>query len=201
MSLSGFLQADEAMYVWSSGWVQWCDENFLELHVTKTAELVINFCHSKPSPDPLIIKGGPGQQHVQYKYLGTLFNNRLEQTANVDACGKTVSQRMFFLRKMKKFHLSSQLLHHFYQSVVQSTVLFNQVLHNTKKGDSDSWVTQQLLPLKSSERKSGAWNLPTTNSAGASSNDSLLMTATCSIPRCPHVCPGMTQPNTSCLST
>ena len=68
MSLSGFLQADEAMYTSVvDELVQWCDPNVLELNVTKTAELVIDFRRSKPSPHPLIIKGQEVSIMPQYK--------------------------------------------------------------------------------------------------------------------------------------
>ena len=35
----------------------WYDQNVLELNVTNTAEPVIDFRYSKPSPDQLIIQG------------------------------------------------------------------------------------------------------------------------------------------------
>ena len=69
MSLSGFLQADEAVYTSVvDELVQWCDPNVLELNMTKTAELVIDFRRSKPSADPLIIKGQEVSIMPQYKY-------------------------------------------------------------------------------------------------------------------------------------
>ena len=68
-----------------------------------------------------------------------VINNRLEWTTNMDICCKRASQQMFFLRKLKQFHLSSQLLHQFYQLVVEKTVLFNHVCwyNNAKKVNVD----------------------------------------------------------------
>ena len=54
-----------------SKFTEWCEMNYLMLNVSKTKELVIDFCQ-KPSylPD-LVIKGEKVERVSQYKYLGS----------------------------------------------------------------------------------------------------------------------------------
>ena len=47
--------------------VTWCDENFLELNVSKTKELIIDFRRIKPVIDPVVIKGDVVEVVNSYK--------------------------------------------------------------------------------------------------------------------------------------
>ena len=71
--------------------------------------------------------------------LGTVFDDKLEWTANVDLLCKRANQRLFFLRKLRQFRVNQKLLRLLYQAVVQSTLLFNLVCFygNLKKADAD----------------------------------------------------------------
>ena len=62
---------------------------------------------------------------MQYKYLGTVIDDKLEWTANMDACYMKANQRMHFLRNLKNFKLNSNVLYLFFQSLVQSITLYN----------------------------------------------------------------------------
>ena len=57
--------------------VPWCHQTFLQLDLTKTAGLVIDFRLSKPSPDPLITTVTRGQNRVPVQVPG---NGDLQQT-------------------------------------------------------------------------------------------------------------------------
>lgn len=45
-----------------------------------------------------------------FKYLGTYIHTKLNFTDNVDAISKTVSQRLFLMRKQKEFGVLSDTL-------------------------------------------------------------------------------------------
>ena len=62
--------------------VRWCDNNHLLLNATKTKEMVIDFRKMVPKPSPLVIKGGEVETVHQYKYLGTILDDRLDWSAN-----------------------------------------------------------------------------------------------------------------------
>ena len=50
--------------------------NYLMLNVSKTKELVIDFCQKSYLPD-LVIKGKRVERVSQYKYLGTVLDSKL----------------------------------------------------------------------------------------------------------------------------
>ena len=52
---------------------------------------------------------------------------------------KKASQRMYFLRKLKNFQLSNNLLYLLYQSVVQGILLYNQVYSNYSNARKADW--------------------------------------------------------------
>ena len=57
--------------------VNWCTENYLEINVNKTKELVIYF-RKRGTPIPaLTINGRPIERVSEYKYLGTVIDDKL----------------------------------------------------------------------------------------------------------------------------
>jgi hypothetical protein len=140
-SLTGLLRdSDEAKYRQAVGeLVDWCDRNFLELNVTKTEEMIVDFRRKPGNIDPLIIKGKAVRIVSTYKYLGTVIDDKLEWTPNIEACCKKASQRLFFLRRLRQFKVNSTILNLFFQSVVMSMLLYNQLCFfgSAKKADLD----------------------------------------------------------------
>lgn len=138
-SLTGLLRdSDEAKYRQAVGdLVDWCDRNFLELNVAKTEEMVIDFRRKSDEIYPLVIKGEEVRIVNTYKYLGTVIDDKLEWTPNIETCCKKASQRLFFLRKLRQFRVNSTILNLFYQSTVLSTLLYNQLcfFSSAKKAD------------------------------------------------------------------
>ena len=140
-SLSGLiLKNDELAYRNAvEELVKWCDNNFLELNVTKTKELIMDFRRNKNTVDPIVIKGEPVEMVDTYKYLGTIIDNQLDWSPNVDAVCKRANQRLFFLRKLRQFRVNPEILHLFYQATIQSVASFNQLCYHSsvKKGDRE----------------------------------------------------------------
>ena len=139
-SLSGLVaNSDETAYREAvSEMVDWCDEHFLELNVTKTEEMIVDFRRKKEPVQPLIIKGEEVRQVATYKYLGTTIDDQLSWTPNVDACVKKANQRLFFLRKLRQFKVGSNILYLFYQSVIQSILCYNQLCYYSALKDEDA---------------------------------------------------------------
>ncbi|TWW62601.1 hypothetical protein D4764_04G0012480, partial [Takifugu flavidus] len=73
--------------------VRWCRENHLQLNVTKTKEVVVDFSKSNSPPCPVCISGKDVEIVPAYKFLGVQLDNKLEWTTNTDAEGheKTIS--------------------------------------------------------------------------------------------------------------
>ena len=109
--------------------VKWSDENFLVLNVSKTKEIVIDF-RTKPSPiQPLVIKGEAVERVHEYKYLGTILDDKLDWTLNTDAIVSKGNQRLHFLRKLRSFDVSRTIIQLFYKATLESVLTFNSLCH------------------------------------------------------------------------
>lgn len=73
-ALVGFLKSDissvSGFQRELQGFTQWCSENFLEINVKKTKEMVINFSKNRMIVPPSNINGELVERVSTYKYLG-----------------------------------------------------------------------------------------------------------------------------------
>ena len=105
--------------------VTWCSDNFLELNVKKTKEVVVDFRRKPNPPIPLEINGETVEMVKEFKYLGTVIDNKLDWGANTTSLVKKSNQKMFYLRKLRAFKVSTKILQRFYQAAVESVVTYN----------------------------------------------------------------------------
>ena len=61
----------------------WCKDNFLDLNVTKTKELLIDFRKQPPAVSTITIHGEIVERVEKYKYLGIILDNKLKFDSNV----------------------------------------------------------------------------------------------------------------------
>ena len=116
---------DESFYKKEvNSFVSWCTEHFLLLNIKKTKELVIDFRRKKEDIKPLEIEGEKEDIVNSYKYLGITINDKLDWSDHVDITNKKLHQRLYFLRKLRKFNIDNQLLSLFYKSVIESIFSF-----------------------------------------------------------------------------
>lgn len=100
--------------------VEWCSDNDLELNVKKTKEMVIDFRQKPSDIAPLFINNTQVEIVSHFTFLGVLISNDLKWTLNVDQIVMKAQQRLFFLRRLKSFHVSVALLSKFYRAVIES---------------------------------------------------------------------------------
>ena len=62
--------------------VNWCDKNYLYLKVSKTKEMCIDLRKSQRCPKPVYIKGEAVERVDTYKYLGVVFDSKLNWKVN-----------------------------------------------------------------------------------------------------------------------
>ena len=139
-SLTGLISSDESKYRESVGKLEeWCDDNFLELNVSKTKEVVVDFRRKPSELDPVTMKGEAVERVSSYKYLGVTIDEKLNFADHVQNTSKKANQRMFFLRKLKKCKVKKDILSIFYQCSIQSVMLFNSIcfFNNAKQCDKD----------------------------------------------------------------
>jgi len=104
---------------------EWCKNNFLELNVKKTKEMIIDFRSSDVVHSPLYIDNELVECVAEYKYLGTIIDNNISFNQNVDAIYKKVNSRMYFLRQLCKLQVDCKILDLFYTSVIQPVISFS----------------------------------------------------------------------------
>ena len=79
--------------------VLWCDSHFLLLNVKKTKELIFDFRKINNHHESIIIKNEIVEKVTNYKYLGVIFDERLDWVSNSDNLQSKVSQRLFFMEE------------------------------------------------------------------------------------------------------
>ena len=123
-TVSGFIiNNDEVLYRKQvSDTVEWGDDNDLILNVPKTKEMIIDFRKNKLPIEPIVIKGIPVEQVDAFKLLGTFLENDLTWSKNCDKLISKARQRLYFLRKLKSFHVNNSILLNFYIYIIQSVM-------------------------------------------------------------------------------
>ena len=103
---------------------QWCEDNYLNLNVKKTKEMIIDFSTSAHDIVPVTINAEHVESVHEYKYLGNIIDDKLDGVANVKKVCKKAKQRLYFLRKLRQINVDSTIMNLFYNSVIQSVVGF-----------------------------------------------------------------------------
>ena len=117
--------------------VEWCDNHYLLLNVKKTKELIVDFRKNISPPDPIIIKNESVEIVSSYKYLGVTVDNKLNWNQHVSLLHSKASQRLYFLRKLRSFHIDNTLISLFYKSIIESLLTFCIVCWGGNARDQD----------------------------------------------------------------
>lgn len=103
----------------------WCKDNHLDLNVEKTKELLIDF-RKNPSPVPdLLIDGMKVERVCEYKYLGTVLDEKLKFVANTDLIHKKCQTRIYLLQKLRNLQVNPKVLQGFYRCFIESVLTFS----------------------------------------------------------------------------
>lgn len=94
--------------------VIWCDESYLELNLTKTKDMIIDFRTRASLYDTTIIKDQVVDCVESYTYLGTLIDSKLTFEKNCETLCKKGHQHLFCLRKLSRFHIDKAMMTPFY---------------------------------------------------------------------------------------
>ncbi len=98
----------------------WCHNNNLSLNISKTKELVVDFRRRTSVHPPITIDRTPVERVSSFKFLGVHITEDLTWTTHTQSVVRKAHQRLFFLRRLKKFGLSSKILRQFYSCTVES---------------------------------------------------------------------------------
>ncbi len=99
---------------------KWCQEKHLSLNIDKTKELVVDYRRQSREHTPITIDKTPVERVTSFKFLGVHITEDLTWSAHTDAVLKKAHQRLFFLRRLRKFGTSPRILRSFYTCTVES---------------------------------------------------------------------------------
>ena len=103
----------------------WCRENNLELNISKTKELIIDFRRKKKTDiQPLVINGEEVEIASNFRFLGVHLDDDLSWSTNTSAIIKKAHQRLYFLRVLRKNNLSRELMMSFYRCSIESVLTY-----------------------------------------------------------------------------
>ena len=91
----------------------------------KPKELVIDFRKNRASVTPLMIGGQEVEMVDSFKFLGTTISSSLTWEENTTAIVKKAHQRIYFLRRLRKFGVSQEILVSFYRALIESILTFS----------------------------------------------------------------------------
>jgi hypothetical protein len=122
--------------------ISWCNDNNLELNVNKTKEMIVDSKRKKSSPSSPLVTDGRTVEIVQhFKFLGSTISSNLKLELNVVNIVKKAQQRLYFLRRLRSFGLTTQVMLNFYRAVIESVLIYilSQYgmgrLHRRKRSD------------------------------------------------------------------
>ena len=98
----------------------WCRENNLSLNVNKTKELIVDFRKQERVHTPITINGAAVERVSSFKFLGVHITEELTWTEHTTRVVKKAQQRLFFLRRLRRFGMDPRILRTFYTCTVES---------------------------------------------------------------------------------
>ena len=122
----GLIRDSEEGYINEvQNFADWCKDNHLILNVKKTKEMIIDFRIKKNAEiQPLNINHEVVEIVNRYKYLGFIIDDKLSWHNHIQTVNTKLHQRLFFLRKLKSFSISQDILKLFYFALVQNVISF-----------------------------------------------------------------------------
>ena len=100
---------------------RWCKDNYLDLNVEKIREMVVDF-RRNGCVGELVIEGVIVEKVNEYKYIGTVLDNKLTFESSTNCTVKKCHQRMFCMFRLRSFGVSPKTLHIFYRSFIESVL-------------------------------------------------------------------------------
>ncbi len=91
----------------------------LQINVSKTKEMTIEFYNSVEIPSKVVIAGKEVEKVSSYKYLGTLIDDKLRWVENTNLIISKAQKRLYLLRKLKSFEVDKSILIMFYRSLLK----------------------------------------------------------------------------------
>ena len=100
--------------------VSWCEDNNLTLKAVKTKEMIVDMRKKRRPRRPLFIREHEQQRVSTSKYLGVQISDDLSWSLSTTQLVKRAQQQPYFLRRLRKFGTSPEILSNFYSCIAES---------------------------------------------------------------------------------
>ena len=121
---------DSVMQDTANSVLQWSTTNKMKINAKKTKEMVINFSNTPLNLPPLTIDGLELECVHEFKLLGVWIQDNLSWEKHVSCTLSKASQRLYFLRQLKRSGLSTQDLIVYYTTIIRPVLEYAcQVWH------------------------------------------------------------------------
>ena len=126
-ALEGLSDSDDIYFEQVKNFSSWCESNYLDFNVHKTKEMVSDF-GKNPDPVPdLFINESKVERVSEYKYLGTVIDNKRSFTSNTNFVHKKCQSRIYCLQKLRNIQVSPKILQSFYRCFIESILALSSV--------------------------------------------------------------------------
>jgi hypothetical protein len=102
----------------------WCKDNFLDLNVSKTKEVIWDYRRLPSVKQPVVIENLHVEVTSVYKYLGLLIDNKFNFAQHVELQLKKANKRMYCIRSMKNLNVNSDIIAMFFNSTIPSILMY-----------------------------------------------------------------------------
>ena len=104
----------------------WCSSSSLFINVGKTKELIFDSSDDHVNQvTPVFLNDEPVEIVDSFKYLGTHIDSNFSFKQNADFIFKKANQRLYLMRQLRSFGVSTSVLQKVYRSLVESILSFN----------------------------------------------------------------------------
>lgn len=107
--------------------VGWCDNHYLQINVKKTEEVIID-PRSVGDRSSVVVYGEAIKQVASYKYLGVHIDSELKWHMHVSMVCTKVHQHLHFLRRLRLFGVSNNIMLIFYKATIESVLRYGIVV-------------------------------------------------------------------------
>ena len=100
---------------------EWCYHNNLSLNISKTKEMIVDYRKlQRGGHSPLYINGAEVERVSSVRFLGVHLTDDLTWSLHTNKAVRSARQRLFFLRRLRKFGLPPDILTNFYRCTIES---------------------------------------------------------------------------------
>jgi hypothetical protein len=143
----------------------WCQQNYLDLNVSKTKEVLWDFRRNHVLPSQIVIDNLSVEFVQSYKYLGVVLDDKLSFSLHVVQM-KKANKRLYCLRTMKKLNVDSAIMIMFYNATIASVLMYAGAAFY-------GFITKQMCKILNKPTKVCKRLLPSDSHSQIDSNDSL----------------------------